>query len=80
MSTSNAPPCSTDPYQFKHTCLLECQPDEHAEVIAANEEGLAPSSKSKECIAVPYVASDYFYINDVAKKFATIIKEVSSFG
>ncbi|KAK4273220.1 hypothetical protein QN277_021663 [Acacia crassicarpa] len=68
LSTSNVLPCSTDPYPFKHICLLEYQPDERADVI--------PSKESKECIAVPYVASNHVYINDVAEKFVTIIKEI----
>ncbi|XP_028781898.1 DExH-box ATP-dependent RNA helicase DExH8-like [Neltuma alba] len=76
LSTSNALPSSTDPYQFKHTCLLEYQPDVHADVVAANEEGLSPSNESQKCTAAPYVASNHFYINDVAQKFATIIKEI----
>lgn len=75
LSTSNALPCSTDYYQFKHTCHLEYQPNEHADVIAANE-GLAPSHKSKECMAIPFVDPSNFYMIDVAKKFATIIKEI----
>ncbi|XP_027366961.1 DExH-box ATP-dependent RNA helicase DExH8 [Abrus precatorius] len=64
-----------DPCEFKHTCLLRSQSSVHKNVVAADEEGLEPSGETKECIAVPYVTSNHFHSNDVAKMFSAIIKE-----
>ena len=77
LSLSTGLPSYHDPYKFKHTCVLECQPNAHTDV-AAKEEG-DPSSETKKCVSVPYVALHQFQAKDVAEKFAAIIKEVMPF-
>ena len=79
MSTFSGLPSYYDPYEFKHTCLVKCQPNEHIDAVAADEEGLESSSETRKCVSVPYVTSKHFHSYDVAKKFAEIIKEVVSF-
>lgn len=77
LATSNGLPSYYDPYEFEHTCLLECQPD--GDTDALDDEHLEPSSEIRKCVAEPFVASNNFQTNDVVKNLATTIKEVSSF-
>ena len=79
MSTFSALPPHCDPYEFKHTCLVKCQPNEHIDAVATDEEGPESSSETRKCVSVPYVTSNHFHSYDVGKMFAEIIKEVVSF-
>ncbi|XP_019441751.1 PREDICTED: DExH-box ATP-dependent RNA helicase DExH8 isoform X1 [Lupinus angustifolius] len=69
-------PLCYDPYEFKHVCLLTCQPNGHSDVDSSDGEGLESSSETKKCVAVPYVTSSNFRSYDVAKIFAAVIKEI----
>ncbi|KAM3735720.1 hypothetical protein ACB098_10G108100 [Castanea mollissima] len=74
LATSNGLPSYYDPYEFEHTCLLECQPD--GDTDALDDEHLEPSSEIRKCVAEPFVASNNFQTNDVVKNLATTIKEI----
>lgn len=76
MGTSDGLPSYYDPYEFEHTCLVKCQTKEDLDALEVSDHHLEPSHETKKCIASPFVASDDFHKNDVAKTFAGIIKEV----
>lgn len=76
MRSSDGLPCYYDPCDFKHTCLLKCQPKEDSAALEVNDDHLKPSHEAKKCVVVPFVACDDFQKIDVAKNFAAIIKEV----
>lgn len=77
LSTSNGLPSYYDPYEYEHTCILTCQqPNGDTDALATDDRHLEPSGETKKCFAVPFVASDHFRKNDVAKKLVTIIKQV----
>lgn len=79
LSTSNGLPSYYDPYEFEHICLLTCQqPNEDTDALTTDDKHLEPSSETMKCVAVPFVAPNNFQNNDVAKKLATIIKQVLS--
>ncbi|KAJ1402353.1 Zinc finger, CCCH-type [Sesbania bispinosa] len=75
LSSFHGLPPYYDPYESKHSCLFKSQPNEHIDVVAADEEGFELSSETKKCVAVPYVTSNHYHSYDVAKVFAAIIKE-----
>ncbi|KAK9281663.1 hypothetical protein L1049_004566 [Liquidambar formosana] len=74
--TSDGLPSYYDPYEFEHTCLLECQPNGDTDAPAADGEHLEPASEIRRCVAVPFVGSNHFQTNDVAENLATVIKEI----
>ncbi|XP_030948082.1 DExH-box ATP-dependent RNA helicase DExH8 [Quercus lobata] len=74
LATSNGLPSYYDPYEFEHTCLLQCQSD--GDTDALDDEHLEPSSEIRKCVAEPFVASNNFQTNDVVKNLATTIKEI----
>jgi hypothetical protein len=78
LATSNGLPSYYDPYEFEHTCLLNCQPDGDRNAHTVEDEHLEPSSGIRKCLAVPFVASNHFQTNDAVEKLATATKEVSS--
>uniref|UniRef100_A0A6N2NES8 Uncharacterized protein n=1 Tax=Salix viminalis TaxID=40686 RepID=A0A6N2NES8_SALVM len=40
-----------DSYEFKHTCLLKCQPKGDFDTVAVDDE---PSQETRKCFAVPF--------------------------
>ncbi|KAH9730442.1 DExH-box ATP-dependent RNA helicase DExH8 [Citrus sinensis] len=76
LGTSNGLPTYYDPYEFEHTCLLNCDPPRDMDPLAADNEHLGPSFEAKKCVAVPFVAPNQFQSNNVAEKLASIIKEI----
>ncbi|CAL2281207.1 unnamed protein product [Prunus armeniaca] len=77
LSTSNGLPSYYDPYEFEHICLPTCQqPNEDTDALTTDDKHLEPSSETMKCVAVPFVAPNNFQNNDVAKKLATIIKQI----
>uniref|UniRef100_A0A5B7B8U8 RNA helicase n=1 Tax=Davidia involucrata TaxID=16924 RepID=A0A5B7B8U8_DAVIN len=74
--TSDSLPSYYDPYEFRHTCLLNSQPNGEIDALDTDEEHHGPVSERRKCIAVPFVASDHFQANEVAEKLAAIIKEM----
>ncbi|KAA8543096.1 hypothetical protein F0562_021409 [Nyssa sinensis] len=74
--TSDGLPSYYDPYEFRHTCLLNSQPNGETVALATDDDHLEPVSEIRKCIAVPFVASNHFQTNEVAEKLAAIIKEM----
>ncbi|KAK1316402.1 Zinc finger CCCH domain-containing protein 4 [Acorus calamus] len=73
--TTSGLPTYYEPYDYHHICLLQSQSavrDPGAD--AQNNEDLVPSSESK-CLALPFVSSRDFQVNDVAKSLAEAIKK-----
>ncbi|XP_004290791.1 PREDICTED: zinc finger CCCH domain-containing protein 31 [Fragaria vesca subsp. vesca] len=77
LSTSNGLPPYYDPYEYEHTCILTCQqPNGDTNALDTGNRHLEPSGETTKCVAVPFVASDHFRKNDVAKKLTTIVKQI----
>ncbi|XVE77617.1 hypothetical protein DITRI_Ditri13aG0077600 [Diplodiscus trichospermus] len=76
LAASNGIPTYYSPYEFGHTCLLQCQPHGETDALSSGDEKLEQSFKTKKCVAVPFVASDHFQTNDVAENLAKTIKEL----
>ncbi|XP_058762358.1 DExH-box ATP-dependent RNA helicase DExH8-like [Vicia villosa] len=75
LSSFRGPIPDYDPYEFRHICLLQNQPDGHSDVVSVDEEGFEPSSETTKCVAVPYVTLNHLNSYEVAKMFAVIVKE-----
>ncbi|KNA11553.1 hypothetical protein SOVF_134020 [Spinacia oleracea] len=58
-----------DPYEFRHECLLECQPNEDLTALPEDEE-------TRKCLATPFVPPHHFRSQIIAEKFANVIKEI----
>ncbi|KAL5791828.1 hypothetical protein ACOSP7_000422 [Xanthoceras sorbifolium] len=76
LGISDGLPTYYDPYEYQHTCLLKCQPHKDIHTFVAEDEHLEPSCETRECVAVPFVASNHFRSNIVAEKLANVIKEI----
>ncbi|XP_022757975.1 DExH-box ATP-dependent RNA helicase DExH8 isoform X3 [Durio zibethinus] len=76
LAASNGIPTYYSPYEFGHTCLLQCQPQEETDALSSSDEPLEQSFETRKCLAVPFVASDHFQSNDVAENLANTIKEI----
>ncbi|KAF8387857.1 hypothetical protein HHK36_026519 [Tetracentron sinense] len=74
--TSDGLPSYYDPYEFKHTCLLQSRANEDTDALATADEHLDPVTETRKCLASPFVASNHFQGNDVAETLATIVKEI----
>lgn len=72
---SNNIPIHYDPYNFRHACHLKCV-NEEADTLAVEYEDNEHDNELKECVAVPFVGPYDFHTDDVARKFASIVKEV----
>ncbi|XP_021775397.1 DExH-box ATP-dependent RNA helicase DExH8-like [Chenopodium quinoa] len=69
LATSCGLPSYYDPYEFRHTCLLECQPNDDLDALLEDDE-------TKKCLATPFVSPHHFQSQSMAEKFATVIKEI----
>ena len=76
LAKSSGLPFYYEPYDFRHVCLLECQPSTDAIALVEDDE----HNETKKCLAMPFVSSCHFQCQSVAEKFANIIKEVISFA
>ncbi|WRX10709.1 Helicase [Theobroma cacao] len=76
LAASDGIPTYYSPYEFGHTCLLQCQPQGETDALSSSDEQLEQSFETRKCVAVPFVASDHFHTNDVAKNLANAIKEI----
>ncbi|KAK8570233.1 hypothetical protein V6N13_002928 [Hibiscus sabdariffa] len=76
LPASNGIPTYYHPYEFAHTCLLECQQQGEIDAPSSTDEQLEESSELRKCVAVPFVASDHFRTNDVANNLVNTIKEI----
>uniref|UniRef100_A0A1J3G4S1 RNA helicase n=1 Tax=Noccaea caerulescens TaxID=107243 RepID=A0A1J3G4S1_NOCCA len=62
-------PTYYDPYEFNHTCYVECQPSE-------DEDNNQSPLEVRKCVSVPYVPPNAFQADAIAKHMANIIKEI----
>ncbi|KAL0435891.1 UNVERIFIED_CONTAM: DExH-box ATP-dependent RNA helicase DExH8 [Sesamum radiatum] len=76
LSISRSVPIHYDPYNFRHTCYLECVQKKDADALAVEDEDLEHDNESRKCVAVPYVGPFDFHTDEVARKFSAIIKEL----
>ncbi|KAK6940982.1 Helicase, C-terminal, partial [Dillenia turbinata] len=76
LATSGGLPSYFDPYDFDHTCLVECQQKEDLHLYSLIDEQLGQTTETRKCVAVPFVASGHFQSNKVAASFAAVIKEL----
>lgn len=79
MSSFRGPIPDYDPYEFRHICLFQNQPDGHSDVVSVDEKGFEPTSETAKCVAVPYVTLNHLNSYEVAKMFDLIVKEVVCF-
>ncbi|KAL3648028.1 hypothetical protein CASFOL_008996 [Castilleja foliolosa] len=75
---SNGDPIHYEPYEFQHTCHLKCALLNHeADALAVEYEGVEDeNSESRECVALPFVGPNDFQKDELAVKFASIVKEM----
>lgn len=73
---SDGLPSYYEPYEFQHTCLLECEQNGYTNSLATEDELLGPFSETRKCVAAPFVDLNDFKMNEVAENMATVIKEV----
>ncbi|KAL7120266.1 hypothetical protein ACP275_02G112700 [Erythranthe tilingii] len=73
---SNSVPIHYDPYNFHHACYLKCAQNEEADTSYLNYEEDEHDHASKECIAVPFVEPYDFHTDEMARRFASIVKEM----
>ncbi|KAL5996141.1 hypothetical protein ACLOJK_026214 [Asimina triloba] len=72
LAMANGLPSYYEPYEFKHTCLLQSHPIVDTDALAKDDDlSLALSS----CVALPFVASEQFQADVIAEKLEAIIKE-----
>lgn len=76
LGISNSMPIHYDPYYFQHTCHLNCKESKEAGALALEDEDLEHENESRKCVAVPFVGPYDFHADEVARKFASIVKEV----
>ncbi|KAF8392589.1 hypothetical protein HHK36_022934 [Tetracentron sinense] len=74
--TSDGLPSYYDPYEFKHTCLLQSRLNKDTNALSTADEHLDPVTEARKCIALPFVSSKDFQSNDVAETLATIVREI----
>ncbi|GMH20442.1 hypothetical protein Nepgr_022283 [Nepenthes gracilis] len=72
LATSAGLPLYYDPYEFRHTCLLQCQPSEEALDVAEADK----HDEIRKCLGMPFVSSGDFQTRRVAEKFADVVKEI----
>ncbi|KAM7527062.1 hypothetical protein LguiB_030472 [Lonicera macranthoides] len=73
---SDGLPSYYEPYEFQHTCLLECEQNGYTNSLATEDELLGPFSETRKCVAAPFVDLNDFKMNEVAENMATVIKEI----
>lgn len=65
-------PLCYSPYEFEHTCLLQQLKIDSDDLHVDDGQ----STLTIECVAEPYVGSETFRSQDVAKNLAQVVKEV----
>lgn len=64
-------PSYYDPYDFKHTCLI--QSESHS-IDSVNEN--PESTDRSKCTSLPFVTSNDFQVSYISEEFVKLIKEV----
>ncbi|KAH6823976.1 zinc finger helicase family protein [Perilla frutescens var. hirtella] len=76
LAMSNSIPIHYDPYDFQHSCNLQFIENKEANALAVEGEELEHDNVSRKCIAAPFVGPYDFHADEVARKFASIVKEM----
>lgn len=72
ISSSDSLPTYYYPYEFDHTCCVECQASGDRYQHSEDQ----PPLETRKCVSLPFVPPDAFQANAIAKNMANIIKEV----
>ncbi|KAL6505026.1 hypothetical protein OROGR_024843 [Orobanche gracilis] len=73
---SNGAPSHYKPYEFQHTCHLQCMLGHEDDALALEDEGVEDDDESRECVALPFVAPCDFQKDEISTMFASIAKEM----
>ncbi|KAI4374342.1 hypothetical protein MLD38_012349 [Melastoma candidum] len=76
LGISDGFPSYYDPYEFQHTCLIKCLPNEDTDEAAQDEDNHFPTNVLQICISVPFVTTRHFNTKNISEKLAKIIKEI----
>ncbi|KAF3557512.1 hypothetical protein F2Q69_00010241 [Brassica cretica] len=76
ISSSDSLPTYYDPYEFDHTCCVECQASGDRYQHSEDQ----PPLETRKCISLPFVPPNAFQANFIAKNMANIIKEIRTQG
>lgn len=76
MAMSNSIPIHYDPYDFQHSCHLKFIENKEFSALAVKDEDLEHDNVTRKCGAVPFVGPYDFHADEVARKFASLVKEV----
>ncbi|XP_057782307.1 DExH-box ATP-dependent RNA helicase DExH8 [Salvia miltiorrhiza] len=76
LAMSNSIPIHYDPYDFQHSCNLKFIENKEANALAVKDEELEHDNLTRICGAVPFVGPYDFHADEVARKFASIVKEM----
>lgn len=79
ISSSDSQPTYYNPYEFDHTCYIECQPSEDKYLHSEDVDNNQPPPEVRKCVSVPFVPPNAFQANAIAENMASIIKEVFIF-
>lgn len=72
-------PSYYDPYEFQHTCCLKCEHIDEDDVLDIYEDEHTDTVvKVQICTSEPFVAANYYHLDDVAVKLANIIIKIRS--
>jgi hypothetical protein len=76
ISSSDSQPTYYNPYEFDHTCYIECQPSEDKYLHSEDVDNNQPPPEVRKCVSVPFVPPNAFQANAIAENMASIIKEI----
>lgn len=78
LAMSSSIPIHFDRYNFQHLCNLTLIENKEANSLAVKEEELEHDNLTSTCVAVPFVGPYDFHADELARTFASIVKEVNS--
>ncbi|PIM99659.1 RNA helicase [Handroanthus impetiginosus] len=76
LAISTSTPIHYHPYYYQHTCRLGCVENKDADSLAVEGDDLEHDTESRKCFAVPFVGPHDFHTEEVARKFADVVKEM----
>ncbi|ESQ39418.1 hypothetical protein EUTSA_v10001290mg [Eutrema salsugineum] len=76
ISFSDSLPTCYNPYEFDHTCYVECQASEDIYPHSEAEDNNQSPPEVRKCVSVPFVPPNAFQASVIAKNMANVIKEM----
>ncbi|CAH2057623.1 unnamed protein product [Thlaspi arvense] len=76
ISYSDSLPSYYNPYEFDHTCYVECKPSEDRIPHSVDEDNNQSPVEVRKCVSVPFVPPNAFQASAIAKNMANFIKEI----